>query len=189
MWVPVPVEAAEARGGQRLIDWRICVNPREALRHGACVGSKFFREAWIEEAGTARAAAVVEQAGDRFNLQFADAAKRCFGPGPTMFIHPLPQHRMTQGVDAKGGEAIKIFKPVVVIASQYLIEVAIADAIDCAFNACPELRSHSGGTFRDRQGFLAAAAGSLLLEWDRNEVRRVALLAAFKQKQKFGFNM
>ena len=68
--IPVPVQSAETRRRQRLIDRRVQVDPRVTLRHPGGEESQLFGQRWIHETCVAWTAPVMEQTNDWTNAQF-----------------------------------------------------------------------------------------------------------------------
>ena len=82
--------------------------------------------------------------GDLFTLSlFAEAGQALVSPGPVVrpidiTRNPLPDDRIAQGRDPKGGDAIQIVRAILMPGTHDLIAPAIADAADGAFDATPD---------------------------------------------------
>ncbi len=69
--VPVPVEGAESRRGQRLVDWRVVLDPGVPLRYCPGVPGELLWKRWVQQARMRWAAAMVDEADDWPHAEFA----------------------------------------------------------------------------------------------------------------------
>ena len=146
--VPEAVQRAETGGGQRFVDRGPVVDPRVPLRRCGCVIGEERHEVVGDQAGIARAAAVVDEAGDRAHAEVADLGEPRVAPGPVAVIRRVrgdafPQQGVAQRLDAEVRKGGKIAGPVVMPRQPRLIPVRVADAIDGAFQPPPKFQSNS----------------------------------------------
>jgi hypothetical protein len=90
--IPVAVETAEARCGERLVDRRPARHPRVALGRCARVFGELLGELGVDEARRARPAAVVDEPGDRPDLELAQPREPLVGPRPVSRSEPIGRH-------------------------------------------------------------------------------------------------
>ncbi len=136
--VPEAVEAGEARGGQRFVDGRVVLDPRVTRGDGAGIFRQLGREGRIDQAGVARAAAVVHQAdnrGDPCVAQGRQALVRPFpvGAGNAVRRSALPQDRVADRADTESSKLGYVVEPVSMTVAVHLAVIIVVDAIDCTF--------------------------------------------------------
>ena len=146
MRVPQPVQAAEPGGGQGLVDRRVVIDPGIALRDLPRILRQARCKRRMDETGVARAAAVMGQARDDPDVEGTEAAEAVVRPRPVgraraIGSDPLPEHGIPDGANAQAGERRKVAGPGGMPAALHLVEVSIADAIDRALDAAPELQA------------------------------------------------
>jgi hypothetical protein len=66
--IPVAVESAESRSGERLVDGRVLFYPWITQRHRARIRGKLFGKVGIEQARVSRPAPVMQEANDGTNI-------------------------------------------------------------------------------------------------------------------------
>src|SRR3954471_20236827 len=101
MRIPMPIKPAEARGSQRLVHRRVVLEPGIALRYGARKLRELCGEARRHEARMARAAAMVDEAGDGAEAELAQNPQPLVGPAPVgarraVGCDPLPENGIAQ---------------------------------------------------------------------------------------------
>ena len=90
-----------------------------------------------------------DEADDGSNAEVAEAREALVGPGPVRPVEAggrgaLPEHRIADRADAERGEALKVIVARAVAAALELREVAVANPIDGALDAAPQLdRAHA----------------------------------------------
>jgi hypothetical protein len=85
---------------------------------------------------------MMEQMGHRLDAEHAEAFHALVLPAPiaaTIALDSLPVGWITQGTEAKRGDAVEIIDSILVPTHQYLIVERVADSIDGAFDPAPEL--------------------------------------------------
>jgi hypothetical protein len=156
--VPVAVEPAEPGGGQRLVDRRVELQPGIALGHARGEGGDPRGEVRLAEVRVAGAAAVVQQPCDRGQAELAQPPEPLVGPapvGPVQAVrgHALPEHGVADRADAQPGEVVEVARAVLVPVQHGLVDVAVADPGDGAFQPAPDLDGrHRGGAGARRHG-------------------------------------
>ncbi len=158
MRMPKPIEGGKAGRGQGFVDRRPLADPGVALGDSRRETLETAREAGIDQAGVARAGAVVHQAGDGAHLQFAQAAQALVRPPPVEAVRrvrrdPLPEHRIAQRLEAQPREQVEIAEPLLMAASQRLVEEPVADPVHRALMPAPQLQlSHPPAIHDDPPG-------------------------------------
>src|SRR5579884_1337496 len=99
MRVPITIQCAKTRCSQWLINWCVTLNPGVASGNCSSKAGKPFSKGWIEKAGMARAAAVMNQPDDRTNTKLAQTVQAFIRPRPirvlqTIRCDPLPLDRV-----------------------------------------------------------------------------------------------
>src|SRR3712207_2474892 len=92
----------------------------------------------------------MDEPDDGANLQLAQTREARVRPRPVRAREPfgrgaLPDDRVAQGLYAERGEEFEVFGARVVAVRLELVEVAFADAVDCALDPAPKL-GRRGGT-------------------------------------------
>ena len=144
MRVPVAVQAAEACGGERLVDRGVVAHPRIPLGNGLRELRESIRQGGIDQAGRCRAAPVVKEAHDRRDAELPQAAQPLVRPAPVRGPEaagrgPFPEHRVPERGDAERGEAVEVVEAVLVPGAADLIDVVVADPVDRALDPAPQL--------------------------------------------------
>src|SRR5688572_26969464 len=88
---------------------------------------------------------MVQEPDDRVHPELAHTRQPLVTPAPVNLVRviwckPLPEYRMAQGSDSEGGDPCQVIGPHVVTGPDHLVEPAIADAVDRAFDPAPELQ-------------------------------------------------
>ena len=143
--VPQAIEAAEAGGGQWLVDRRVGVEPGIAFGDPGREGDELRHEVRGGELGMARTVAVVQESRDRPQPQLAHALEPLVRPAPVrsggpVGLDPLPQHRIADRGDAERGELVKILDTLVVPVQPCLVDQLVADPGHGAFQTAPHLQ-------------------------------------------------
>src|SRR3954470_7278953 len=143
--IPMPVEAAEARGGERLVHGRVVLEPRIALGYRARKLRQLLGKARRHEACVPRAAAMVNEPGDGVDAELAQATQALVWPAPVgarraVGRDALPEYGIAQLAHAQLGDAFQVIDALGVTAALHLAEVLVADAVDGAFDAAPQLQ-------------------------------------------------
>jgi hypothetical protein len=146
MRVPMAIEAAEPGGSLGFVDRRVSREEGIAACDGEGVLSQARGEVGGEEICVSRAAAVVNEAGNRINFQGAHASQGVIeglpasGPGES-----LPVQSITESAQSKAREAIEIRESAEVSGAFDLVEEGVPDAVDGALHATPEFEWQNGG--------------------------------------------
>ena len=143
--VPHAVQAGKARRGADLVDRGVVLEPWIARGDGAGIVGQALGKARIDQARVARAAAVVDQAGDRGDAGVAQRIEALVGPAPVGALEAvgrgaLPQHRVADGANAERGEAVDIAGAVGMTVTVELAEIRILHTVDGAFEAAPKFQ-------------------------------------------------
>src|SRR3712207_2460451 len=82
---------------------------------------------------------------DRPHAEIADALQPRVAPAPVVRVRTirgdaLPQHGVTQRLEADGGEQVEVFSPLFVPGAHRLVEELVPDAIDGALVSAPQLK-------------------------------------------------
>ena len=80
------IQAAEARGRERLVDRRVLADPRITPRHLIGVLREQGWKRRIEQIRVLRAAAMMQQSYDGLDLQLAQALQALIGPCPEKLL-------------------------------------------------------------------------------------------------------
>src|SRR4051794_21209522 len=117
MRIPVPVKAAEASCGKRLIYRSVVFEPWITPSYCTRICRQLVRELWVQQRRTFGPATVMNQARNRANIQLANAVQRRIRPTPVGIIQPLrrnllPQYRMPQSFHSEFRKPIEIGEPV-----------------------------------------------------------------------------
>jgi hypothetical protein len=139
------VEAAETRRRERLVDGREHVHPRIARRNPLGVSSEELREMGVDEAGVARAAAVVDEARDRRDAELAQAREALVRPAPIASVgivrcNHLPHDRVAQRADPERRDGVEVRDPVEMARLFDLVAEFVADLNDRALKTAPKLK-------------------------------------------------
>ena len=141
--IPDAVQAGEAGRGAGFVDRGVVLEPGVARRDRAGVFGQLFGKVRVDQAGVARTAAVVDQAGDRGDAGIAQRVEALVRPGPVGLFDAvrggaLPDHRIADRADAEGCEAFDVVRASCVAVAIELVEVGVLNAVDGAFEAAPE---------------------------------------------------
>ena len=139
---PDAVQAGEARRGADLVDRGVELEPRVARGDRTGVLGQRWCKAGIDQARMARAAAVVDQSGDRGDAGRAQGGQALVRPAPVGAFDAVgggafPQDGVADGADAEPGEALDVAGAVAMAVAVQLAEIRILHAIDRAFEAAP----------------------------------------------------
>ena len=96
-----------------------------------------------------RAAAVMQQPGNGPDAELAQPIEPDIRPleervAPPVRRHPLPEERVSNGLDAKSRKAVEIFGANVVSRSHDLVEILVADPVHRALDTAPDFHHGSG---------------------------------------------
>ena len=143
--MPQAIEAAEAGGGQWLVDRRVGVEPGIAFGDPGREGNELGHEVRGGELGMSRTVAVVQKSRDRPQPQLAHTPEPLVRPSPVRIggpvrLDPLPQHRIADSGDAERGELVKIVGTVVMPVQPCLVDQLVADPGHGAFQTAPHLQ-------------------------------------------------
>ncbi len=143
--VPHAVQAAEARGRQRLVDRGVGRDPGGAPRHLPGVRGQLLGKFGVQQAGVARAAAVVQQRDDRLPPPGAEAGELPVGPAPVGGVRAAgrdlrPQCRVTDAARPQAGQQVEVAGTFQMPAPFELVEVGVADAVEGTFDPQPQLQ-------------------------------------------------
>ena len=139
------IEAAEACGGQRLVDGRPVPDPGIAFRDRAGVAGQADHEAVADQVGVAGAAAVVHQAHDRPHAKLAKTRQPGVRPAPVARLRivrrdAFPQHRIADRLEPESGEQLQVGWPVVVAGAAGLVAEPAPDPLHRAFVPAPQFQ-------------------------------------------------
>jgi hypothetical protein len=156
------VQRAEASGGERLVDGGVAVNPGVALGHSPGIRRQQFGESGIDQRRECRAAAMMDQTGDRGEMMVAKTGEPVVGPGPVRLgqipgSDPLPEHGIADGTNPGRRQQGHIVRAIVVPRPSHLIEEPGTDPIDGTLHAAPEFQ----WTHRDSDPLETAHAPTL----------------------------
>jgi len=149
MRIPAPVQPAESRGRQRFVDRCVVVDPWVAFRDTARESRELRRELRIDETRVVRTAAVMNQPGNDAHSCATNEGKAIIGPRPRLFVrssgrNSLPQHGVAQGTNAELTAPFDVIAALGVTVALELVEPAVIDAIDRAFDTAPHLDAGGG---------------------------------------------
>ncbi len=143
--IPVPVQAAEARRRQRLVDGGVLRNPRIALRERPRIARESLGKTRVEKIRAGRAAAVMEQPDNGLDPVFLEQRKSLVRRSPVEPVAAarrdiLPQDGIAQRPQAERRDRGDVGGPTVVPALFQLPMEGVAEAVDRAFDAAPDLQ-------------------------------------------------
>ncbi len=107
--VPMTVQAGEASRGVRLVHGRVAQDVRVAFGHCGGIRRELLGELRIQQIGSGRAAAVVHEAGDRFEAQSLHLSQGLIEKLPRLCRgEVLPMQGRSQRADAERGNQLQI---------------------------------------------------------------------------------
>jgi hypothetical protein len=147
--VPEAVQRREARRGQRLVDGRPVAHPGIAARHRGRVRRQARREVVLDQAGAGGplpwwhsvrmglSPGAPSRAGARRSTRTRAWSRHRRAPW-------FPQRRIADRAHAGAGEQGQVLDALVVAAARGLVEPGVADPVDGAFMAAPQLEGGVG---------------------------------------------
>ena len=144
MRVPVAVQRTEPGRCERLVDGRVVLEPGISSGHRRGIGREGFWERGVEQMRAARAAAMMKQRGHWPNAGSPQECEPLVGPRPVsgreaVWRDPLPQDGIPHRAKANRCKASDVVRAIVMPRLSDLIDIPLADAIDRALDAAPEL--------------------------------------------------
>ena len=151
MRIPVPVEAAEARRGQRLIDRRKHLDARITAGNHCRVLGQQLGKFGIEQICVMRAAAMMDEPSDRRDPQTGKPREPGVVPVPIGAVrvvrsHLLPKHRVSQNAKPQFGDGIQVFRSMTVAGLQKLVAEGVVHPGNCALDSAPDFDRWSAET-------------------------------------------
>src|SRR5690606_23303060 len=111
--IPVPIEGAEAGGGEGLVDGGEMCQPGEPPGERFGVMGQPRREALVDKTRVGRAAPVVHEPRDWRKTRLTDERQSLVGPAPVVVgsaraRRPLPEDWVAERADSQVGNAPKV---------------------------------------------------------------------------------
>ncbi len=169
MRIPQAVQAGEAGRRQRLVDRRPAFDVRKALGDLAGIAGELGREVRIDQAGVARAAAVVEQPDDGLEPVGLQACDRPGGPREVQRAgycgDTFPENGKSHALRAQRGETVDVVGPAREAGQRRLVTPTVVDPIDRAFRADPQLQRllHRGSPAASQAGTIDAEDSAVVV--------------------------
>ena len=142
----MPIQAAEPRGGQGLVDRRVMFDPRVTFGHRARIGAEFFREQRIDQRSVRGTTAVMEQANNGFDAQCAKPIQALVAPAPVKIVAASVRSHSTgyrSLVIPRLAASSRSCRRCSMTGADDLVVIGIAEPIDRALETGPQFKRHA----------------------------------------------
>ncbi len=169
MRIPQAVQAGEAGRRQWLVDRRPAFHVWKALGDLAGIVGEQGGEVRIDQAGVARAAAVVQQPDDGLKPVRVQAGDRTGGPrevqGTRQCGGMFPKNGKSHALRAQRGETVDVVGPAREAGQRRLVTPTVVDPIDRALRADPQLQRllHCGSPAASQAGTIDAEDSAVVV--------------------------
>lgn len=142
MRVPVAIETTETSGGLRLVDGGVAPDTGMAAGELEGEGCQLLGEVRVKQAGSGRAAAVMNEAGDGLDSGPLHVCERLVEDVERAGeVRAFPMEPVAEFLYADVPDEVEIAAAVEMSAALELIEPVVLDTVDGTFHAAPELKA------------------------------------------------